>query len=165
MKLITSLICLTIVLSLSSQSISQEKFSNDSLTVPNNEIVIRERKFEPVFKDVIIKTRKFEPVFKERKLDSDSIRKVDWDLIGTGLLKGLEYKRLYQNEVLLTKVLKYEIDLWKEKSSNKDLVIDRLATELSKQPAYITTHDWKITTLITTLAVILTVFFMAEISE
>jgi len=77
----------------------------------------------------------------------------------------LEYKRLYQNEVLLTKVLKYEISLWEEKSTNKDLVIERLTTELSKQPAFISSHDWKITTLITTLAVILTVFFMAEISE
>jgi len=101
----------------------------------------------------------------QQKSLNDSTRKVDWDLIGTGLLKGLEYKRLYQNEVLLTKVLKYEISLWEEKSTNKDLVIERLTTELSKQPAFISSHDWKITTLITTLAVILTVFFMAEISE
>jgi len=81
------------------------------------------------------------------------------------LIKGLEYKELYFNEVLLTKVLKYEIDLHKEKYSNILLTVDRLSIELSKQPAYITTHDWKITTLITTLAVILTVFFIAEISE
>ena len=95
----------------------------------------------------------------------NSSNDLDLDSIGMALIKGLEYKELYFNEVLYTKVLKYEIDLWQEKSTNKDLVIERLATELSKQPAFISTHDWKITTLITTLAVILTVFFMAEISE
>ena len=92
--------------------------------------------------------------FKD-SLKFDSTRKVDWDLIGTGLLKGLEYKRLYQNEVLLTKVLKYEISLWEEKSTNKDLVIEHLAIQLSKQPAYITTHSWATTFTICGLAIIL----------
>ena len=102
--------------------------------------------------------------FKD-SLKFDSTRKVDWDLIGTGLLKGLEYKRLYQNETLYTKVLKYEIDLWKEKSSNKDLVIERLATELSKQPAYITTHDWYITGTVAILSVILSVILTLQLME
>jgi len=99
----------------------------------------------------------------QQKSLNDSTRKVDWDLIGTGLLKGLEYKRLYQNEVLLTKVLKYEISLWQEKSTNKDLVIERLATELSEQPTFISTHDWKITILISTLTAILTVITTVQL--
>ena len=101
----------------------------------------------------------------QQKSLNDSTRKVDWDLIGTGLLKGLEYKRLYRNEQLLTKVLKYEISLWEEKSTNKDLVIERLATELSKQPAYITTHSWATTCTITALSVILTVILTLQLMK
>ena len=89
----------------------------------------------------------------------------DIDTIGMALIKGLEYRELYTNEVLLTKVLKYEISLWQEKSTNKDLEIRRLATELSKQPAYITTHSWATTCTITALSVILTVILTLQLME
>jgi len=93
-------------------------------------------------------------LFNIRNQTKDS-NYVNWDTLGMALIKGLEYRELYTNEVLLTKVLKYEISLWEEKSTNKDLVIERLATELSKQPAYITTHSWATTFTICGLAIIL----------
>ena len=159
MKLTTLLICLTIVLNLSNQSLSQQKSSSDSTKKQFLRIV------EPVhFKNVIIQEKKLDSNYNATVNDAVN-RKVDWDLIGTGLLKGLEYKRLYQNEVLLTKVLKYEISLWEEKSTNKDLVISRLATELSKQPAFISTHDWKITILISGLTAILTAIVTLQLTK
>ena len=100
----------------------------------------------------------------QNKNDSlTSVGELDLDTIGMALLKGLEYRELYTNEVLLTKVLKYEISLWQEKSTNKDLVIERLATELSEQPTFISTHDWKITILISTLTAILTVITTVQL--
>jgi len=161
-----------IVLSLSSQSLSQQKYLGkqeidrltlrtdlsdkemDNLTWNINRLCLAQQKSSNKLQDTFYWVDVI-----------DSTRKVDWDLIGTGLLKGLEYKRLYQNEVLLTKVLKYEISLWQEKSTNKDLVIERLATELSKQPAFISSHDWKITILITGLTTILTMIFMLQINK
>ena len=88
---------------------------------------------------------------------------VNWDTIGMALLKGLEYKELYFNEVLYTKVLKYEIDLHKVKYSNILLTVDRLAVKLSEQPAFISSHDWKITILISTLTAILTVITTVQL--
>jgi len=101
----------------------------------------------------------------QNKLDSVQQEKLDLDTIGMALLKGLEYRELYTNEVLLTKVLKYEISLWQEKSTNKDLVIDRLAIQLSKKPIYITTHDWYVTGTVAILSVILSVVLTLQLME
>lgn len=90
---------------------------------------------------------------------------VDWDTIGIALLKGLEYRSLYYNEILLTELLKAEIKLWKAKNANKDLVINKLATELSKQPAYISSHDWYVTGTITILTAVLTVILTLNLME
>ena len=81
------------------------------------------------------------------------------------LTKCTQIKKENVQKDNLIENLRTQIKEWQSKYSNSTLTIEQLAEQLSKQPAFISTHDWKITTLITTLAVILTVFFMAEISE
>ena len=99
------------------------------------------------------------------KLDSVQHYKLDLDSIGAALIKGIEYRKLYYNEQLLTKVLKYQIDLWKEKDANKEITIQKLITELSTKPTFISSHDWKITILISGLTAILTIITTLQLTK
>ena len=154
MKLITLLICL-IVLSLTGFGNSQESYFDNSKGHFQGHYVLYKLNTIPTVPTKLCRN----------KLDSVQQNKLDLDSIGAALIKGIEYRELYYNEQLLTKVLKYQIDLWKEKDSQKEITIQKLITELSKQPTFISSHDWKITILITGLTAILTAIITLQLTK
>ena len=101
----------------------------------------------------------------QNKLDSVQHYKLDLDSIGTALIKGIEYRELYYNEQLLTKVLKYQIELWQEKDANKEITIQKLITELSTKPTFISSHDWYVTGTIAILTAILTAIVTLQLTK
>jgi len=166
------ILTLLILLSLSSVCSSQESYLNeqeiDRLTLRTD---LSEKEMDNLIWNIDrlclesqTSDRHLYLLFNIRNQTKDS-NYVNWDTLGMALIKGLEYRELYTNEVLLTKVLKYEISLWEEKSTNKDLVIDRLAIQLSKKPIYITTHDWYVTGTVAILSVILSVVLTLQLME
>ena len=99
------------------------------------------------------------------KLDSVQHYKLDLDSIGAALIKGIEYRELYYNEQLLTKVLKYQIDLLTQKNVNKDTLIEKIVNQLSKQPTFISSHDWYVTGTIAILTAILTAIVTLQLTK
>ena len=102
----------------------------------------------------------------EQIVQDDSLTIHDKERIkGKAIAKGELLGELYKIEKEAHNNTKKQLE--NEKVDNDSLMetINKLATELSKQPVYILTFDWKIVTLVSGLSVIVTILFMSQINK
>ena len=61
--------------------------------------------------------------------------------------------------------LRTQIKEWQSKYFNSTLTSERLAIQLSKKPAFISSHDWYVTGTVAILSVILSVILTLQLME
>ena len=99
------------------------------------------------------------------KLDSVQQEKLDLDTVGMALIKCEQIKEDNTHKDNLIENLRTQIKEWIKKDSNKEITIQKLITELSTKPTFISSHDWKITILISGLTAILTAIITLQLTK
>ena len=102
---------------------------------------------------------------KEKTLDSNYNAVINYDTVGMALIKCEQIKEDNTHKDNLIENLRTQIKEWIKKDSNKEITIQKLITELSKQPTFISSHDWKITILISGLTAILTIITTLQLTK